>query len=1074
MLGLTCPAREEVPVASEFSTAEVQFSRELSTGRAVSRSLAILTAAFLFALHGSVMAAAGPAAVVSYLLAMLVISLNLLCYVELLQHSDREGGAYLLLRESTRGPVAFLTGWAILLGGPLLSAVLALGFAASLNAMVESVWAVSVPEVPVAAALVAVVAAYNVTGGRSQRSARDVVTWLAVAVVSVVCLACLPQAVAQDHGSFSPYGYRGVQGGLLLLLIGFLAFESVPLPASEIRKPRRVVPRAFLATAVLGTLLGVLASLLAGGLASSALERVALPLASLARDCLGRYGLLGTLAISVVFIPLALNSALLISVRQAQEMDQDRLLPGFLRRRTPRFRTPYVLLGLVAFAAILFSLLGDLGLLARMGSLCALFAMSMVALGDAIFMRSEGQNRTSRFRLPVPPLVPALAVVVNLFLIPSLGVRPIMAVGVWLLAGLIFYLGYARAIYVEAQEGVVVFKSRREETETKYRILVPLGPAEEQSELIRLAVAMAGQEGGEVIPLRVVTIPAQVPLREGARMAEGVESVFTWSLSAEDTGEVLLTPITRVARSVSEGIVDTAREEDCDLMLLSWQGQTGTRGRVMGSVLDPVVENAPCDVVLVKDGSLSGMRSILLPTSGGPHAAIAARLALRLAEPSGATVTLLYVCREDATPEDRHHGREMIEKTVQGLETKDLVVSKVITAPGVVSGILKESQEYDLLMLGASDEALFDRVLFGTIPERIARKSPVPVMIAKERAPLPEFWLKRLWSAVYKVFPTLDAEERSAVYREIREGARPDIDFFVMITLSATIATLGLLLNSGAVIIGGMLVAPLMSPIIGVALAIALGNVRLLRDAAESTIKGVFLGLVVALFLASILPIGGTTEEIVIRTTPNLLDLVIALASGAAGAYAMSRKDVSAALPGVAIAAALVPPLGVAGIGLAGRQFSVASGGLLLFGTNLVGITLAGTVNFLLLGFRPVGEAKEREIRIRRGLVISIILLLVVSLPLGLISGRTIRAAQEKEVVSRVLTRELAKLEGVSLVQFDVNRQADTLGVIVTTYAREGAQEGVAELLASALEEDLGREVNLRLISIPVSETTVP
>ncbi|HEM62063.1 MAG TPA: TIGR00341 family protein, partial [Chloroflexi bacterium] len=748
--------------------------------------------------------------------------------------------------------------------------------------------------------------------------------------------------------------------------------------------------------------------------------------------------------------------------------------PGLLRRQAPRFRTPYALLGLVGFGAMLFCLLGDLELVARMGSLCALWAMSMVVLGDAIRMRSRGENEAEGFRLPMAPLFPALALVVCLFLVPTMGIRPIVACGVWLLGGLVFYLGYVKEKYVEGQEGVVVFKKKREEREAEYRVLVPLGPGERQTELIKLAVALADQEGGEVLPLRVVTIPAQLALREGARMAEGVESVFSWSLSAEDTGQVLLTPTTRVARSVSQGILDTATEEKCDLLVLSWEGHSGTKGGVLGSVLDPVVQSAPCDVLLVKDGAVSEPDSILLPTRGGTHAAMAARLAVKLARWRGAKVTVLYVSREGAPAEEREDAMELIERTVEGLEADDLIVPKVITAPGVVGAILKEATKHSLMILGASEEGLFGRVLFGTIPERIARKSESPVMIAKQHAPLPQFWVKRLWNAVYRAFPTLEAEERSTVYQQIRESARADIDFFVMITLSATIATLGLLLNSAAVIIGGMLVAPLMSPIIGIAMAIALGNARLLRDGVESTIKGIFLAVLVALLLARILPIGNTTEEILARTTPNLLDLVIALASGAAGAYAVSRKDVSAALPGVAIAAALVPPLGVVGIGLAGGQLAVAGGGLLLFGTNLVGITLAGTVSLLLLGFRPVGEARERESRIRRWLVVSIVLLLVVSLPLGLLSGRAIQASQEEEVVSRVLVVELAEIEGVSLVHFEVQRQAETLGVTVTAYVSEEVQEGLAEDLAAALGRELDREVRLRLISIPVSETTVP
>jgi uncharacterized hydrophobic protein (TIGR00271 family) len=276
------------------------------------------------------------------------------------------------------------------------------------------------------------------------------------------------------------------------------------------------------------------------------------------------------------------------------------------------------------------------------------------------------------------------------------------------------------------------------------------------------------------------------------------------------------------------------------------------------------------------------------------------------------------------------------------------------------------------------------------------------------------------------------------------------------------------------VIIGGMLVAPLMSPIIGIAHAIAQGNVRLLRDAAESTVKGIFLAVVVALFLASVLPLGQPTEEILARTAPNLLDMMVALASGAAGAYALSRKDVSAALPGVAIAAALVPPLGVVGVGLAARRFAVAGGGMLLFGTNLIGIILAGAVIFLLLGFRPARGVRERRSHLRRGLVVCILLLLVVSLPLGFVSGRSVQAAQEEEVVRRVVGRELDELDGISLVSLDVQHEGEELRLLVTVYTWEGLEEGLAERLVTVVNDELDRGVSLHLIAIPVSEIEVP
>jgi APA family basic amino acid/polyamine antiporter len=1060
-------------VAGEFSTTEVQFSRELSTGRLVSRSLAILIALALFTLQGPAMAAAGPSAAVSYLLWGVFVSLTLLCYVELFESCGREGGAYVLLSEATRGPLAFLTGWAVLLGGLLLCAVLALGFAATLGTICEVYLGVRLPESLLAVLLTLLVAAYNVLGGRSQRRARDVFTSLAFASVLILCVLCLPRIQLANYRPFSRHGYGGIQAGLSLMLLGFLALESVPLMVSEIRRPRRAIPQSFFATAGLGTFLLVTVTLVTGGVVTpAALGQAGLPVAEMARQCLGEYGQLGMLLLAAAFLPLAMNSSLLSVVRQAQVMDQDGVLPEFVRRRTTRWGTPHILLLSAGSGAALLCLAGDVELVARWGGFCALFVMSMVALGDAVRLRSL--EEAPAFRLPVRPLFPALALVVNVFLMPVMGAVPVLAGAIWLAAGLGVYLVYARGRLIERQEGVVVFRSKREPGEAEYRVLVPLGPGERAPELIRLAVGLAGGEGGEVLALRVVTLPPQVPLQDGARMAAGMESVFSLSLGAEDTGPVTLTPVTRVARSVSQGIIDAATEEKCDLILLSWEGYTETKGRIMGHILDPVVENAPCDVVLVKGGGLLSTKTILLPTSGGPHASIAAQVALKLARLFGGQVTVMYICREGATDLERQHGVEMINQTIQGLPTDDLIKTKVVTAPGIVSGILAEAQGYDLMLLGASEEGLFDRVLFGTIPERIAQRSPVPVMIVKQRAALPQFWIRRAWNAVYGLLPTLEAEERSQVYLQTREGSRADVDFYVMIALSAIIASLGLLLNSAAVIIGGMLVAPLMSPIIGIALSIALGNVRLLRDAVESTIKGVFVAVVVGLVVGSLSPLSVVTGEILARTRPDLLDLVVALASGAAGAYAISRKEVSAALPGVAIAAALVPPLGVVGIGLAIHRVGVAGGGLLLFTTNLVAITFAGAMVFLLLGFRPARGAKEREIQVRRGLVISVLLLLVVSLPLALILGSAVQASQQREVIDRVLNEELDKLEHVSLVSFEVDNQGETVALTVIVYASQQIDEATVQHLDEVVTEGVGQPVTLNVIAIPVSKLVAP
>lgn len=593
-----------------------------------------------------------------------------------------------------------------------------------------------------------------------------------------------------------------------------------------------------------------------------------------------------------------------------------------------------------------------------------------------------------------------------------------------------------------------------------YRILIPLGETATLT-LLRMAVALTGQWRGEVLALQVVSFE-----EKGAARGE----LFQEALRLGEAQGVSVRPITHAARSISQGIVEVAVQEKCDLVILGWRGRTTARSAALGRVLDPVIRNLRCGVAVVREDELAEVRRILLPTAGGPHAATAARLAVALAKAYGAKVTALYICRRGATAEDEEEGRERIAQTFAGLEVDDLVEAKVVVAPGVVRGILEEAEKHDITLLGASEESLLDQFLFGPVPERVASQSSKTVVMVKRYRGLARFWLYRLWRSLYSLFPTLSEEERLAVYRALRRGARPDIDYFIMMGLASVIAALGLVLNSVAVIIGAMLVAPLITPVLAISLGIVQGDVRLLRHALESTIKGIILAIILAALLAAVSPLVDLNTEILARIRPTLVDLIVALASGAAGAYAIARKDVSEALPGVAVAAALVPPLGVTGIGIAMGNTQVTGGALLLFATNLTAISLTGSLTFLLLGFRPAVEARERRIQLRRGLVITSILLLIISLPLAYIFVGTVRSGRERQAIHHALTAGIEEMEGISLVDFKFEHQGPEVSVTVTIYAEEQLSFEAVQLLSRAVSKEIGQPVSVRMIAVPIME----
>lgn len=204
---------------------------------------------------------------------------------------------------------------------------------------------------------------------------------------------------------------------------------------------------------------------------------------------------------------------------------------------------------------------------------------------------------------------------------------------------------------------------------------------------------------------------------------------------------------------------------------------------------------------------------------------------------------------------------------------------------------------------------------------------------------------------------------RTELYEKRIASSRPSLGFFVLLISSAVIATLGLISNSTAVVIGAMIVAPLMDPILSLSFGLAVSDDKLIRRSFVTVLLGVITVVVTAALISSVLDITHVQSEILGRTTPNLIDLGIAVAAAVAGSFSMTRERLSSSIAGVAIAVALVPPLCVSGIGLnlgheitavfgrgsvTGLSNQVAEGSFLLFLANLIGIVVASLMVFLI------------------------------------------------------------------------------------------------------------------------------
>lgn len=324
-------------------------------------------------------------------------------------------------------------------------------------------------------------------------------------------------------------------------------------------------------------------------------------------------------------------------------------------------------------------------------------------------------------------------------------------------------------------------------------------------------------------------------------------------------------------------------------------------------------------------------------------------------------------------------------------------------------------------------------------------------------------YVKR-WLGERDVGDQMREEVIDNLYFEPPASTQKQVGFWVLLVLSTTIATLAILADSTAVVIGAMLVAPLMTPILGVSAGIVNGWMGRVSRAFATVAGGVAVSILVAWIVSSwaphFVPIA-SNSQVVSRVSPTLLDMLIALAAGAAGAYATVDKRVSASITGVAIAVALVPPLGVVGVTLTTANYAEAMGAFLLFLTNLVSIILAASIVFVLTGFAVIARLRENKERMKTVFATVVLGAMIILVPLAFTSEGIITSASRQSIAKEVTEAWLDVEEGLTLNRVEV--EGDEVTVIITG---EG-DVPVISILNTDLSEKFGTPTTAQIEFFP-------
>ncbi|MDW3215124.1 MAG: DUF389 domain-containing protein [Ilumatobacteraceae bacterium] len=302
----------------------------------------------------------------------------------------------------------------------------------------------------------------------------------------------------------------------------------------------------------------------------------------------------------------------------------------------------------------------------------------------------------------------------------------------------------------------------------------------------------------------------------------------------------------------------------------------------------------------------------------------------------------------------------------------------------------------------------------------------------------------------------LDREEQQRIFSLLlpNQNRRSVVRFLLMLTLSVTIAVMGLAANSAAVVIGAMLIAPMMTPIMTFASSVGLGLGKRAAQAAFLVTIGAVWSVLFSVFLARVLPTVLIDSEVLARTRPDVRDLIVAVAAGAAGAYATAREDMSGALPGVAVAVALVPPLAATGILIDAQERVLAEGSALLFVTNLFAITFSALVVFLATGVIPTIRLCFQSSRIAMTTIGIVLATALIAVPLTTRSLDAATSSRQRTAISVTVDEWIGDLQ-LDVVGLDV------LGPELRLELTGPDEPPEAHLLATRLVPELGDDAEV-------------
>ena len=707
-------------------------SRDLGLVSALAIGTGTMIAAGIFTLSGLAVGYVGSAAIVSFLLAAVVAAFTALTYCEFTSIYPFSGEGYLYARKTFPPLLAYLVGWCILLGYASSCAFYIASLSSYFN---EFIWHVPLAALP-GLVFLAALTLLNIKGTKESGAFQVVVTvakivlliWFIAGGLGSLDTAAITERFSRDLPQ--------IASTAALVFITFFGFSAIAASAGEVINPTKTIPRAIFISMLVVTVLYSLVVLVV--VVADLNEYTESAMGVAARAFLGPVGGAVIVGGAIFSMISASNASILAGSRVALSMSHRRHLPRFFGRIGARSHTPFVAVLAAGGSIGLFALLLPLQDLAHFANLVLLLALCFVN-GALILHRRRFPDIERPFRVPLVPLVPALGIAANIYLILQIPIQghlqPVLLAILALLVGLFWYAAWRGTRFEvpdPAGPGSRIVALHASPRTAPFRILLPVYNPHTAEPLVRIAATLARHRDGEITLLRVVRVPDQLPPELARKAIEAEDDMLERLQRLEGELGVPITTEVRVGRNVARAILEARREDRSHLIVLGWKGFTTTARKILGEVTDDVVRLARADIMLARFGSERVVpRRVLLATAGGVHARKARGYAVGMTEAGGGALTLATVVPPGAPEGRRAEHVERLAAERAEMPEGAAVETRILDGAGVVESIVAAAGDFDAVMVGASGDSFSSRILFGTIPERVAREAPGTVIVLK-------------------------------------------------------------------------------------------------------------------------------------------------------------------------------------------------------------------------------------------------------------------------------------------------------------------------------------------------------